>query len=104
MTPGQDGPLEEGTATRGSGRSPGGGHGIPWVMTVPWRVKWQPVGQDDPLEGEMATRSSVLAWRIPRTEDPVGYSLWGPKGLDAAEHGCGYPTFSVSPIFLSCPM
>ena len=42
MTPGQDGPLEEGTATRGSGRSPGGGHGSPWVMTVPWRVKWQP--------------------------------------------------------------
>ena len=27
-----------------------------------------------PLEEEMATRSSILAWRIPRTEEPVGYS------------------------------
>ena len=26
------------------------------------------VGQKDPLEEEMATRSSILAWKIPRTE------------------------------------
>ena len=73
----------------------------PWVRTVPWMGRWQPVGQDGPLEGEMATRSSVLAWRIPQTEEPVGYSPWGPKGLDAAEQGRGYgrayPTFSVFP-------
>ena len=25
---------------------------------------------DDPLEKEMATRSSILAWKIPRTEEP----------------------------------
>ena len=29
---------------------------------------------EDSLEKEMATRSSILAWRIPRTEEPVGYS------------------------------
>ena len=29
----------------------------------------QSVGQEDPLEKEMATHSSVLAWRIPRTEE-----------------------------------
>ena len=29
---------------------------------------------EDPLEKEMATHSSILAWRIPRTEEPVGYS------------------------------
>ena len=30
----------------------------------------QPLGQEDPLEEAMATHSSVLAWRIPRTEEP----------------------------------
>ena len=29
------------------------------------------LGQEDPLEGEMATHSSVLAWRIPWIEKPV---------------------------------
>ena len=28
--------------------------------------------QEDPLEEEMATHSSILAWRIPWTEDPGG--------------------------------
>ena len=30
----------------------------------------QSLGQEDPLEEGMATHSSVLAWRIPWTEDP----------------------------------
>ena len=30
----------------------------------------QSLGQDDPLEWEMAIQSSVLAWKIPWTEDP----------------------------------
>ena len=30
------------------------------------------VGRDDPLEEEMATRSSILGWRIPWTEEPGG--------------------------------
>ena len=32
----------------------------------------QSLGQKDPLEKEMATQSSILAWRIPWTQDPVG--------------------------------
>ena len=32
----------------------------------------QSLGQEDPLEKEMATRSSILAWRIPWTEEPGG--------------------------------
>ena len=32
----------------------------------------QPLGQEDPLEKEMATHSSILAWEIPWTEDPGG--------------------------------
>ena len=30
----------------------------------------QSLGWEDPLEKEMATYSSILAWRIPRTEEP----------------------------------
>ena len=30
------------------------------------------LGQEDPLEEEMATHSSILAWEIPRTEEPGG--------------------------------
>ena len=29
------------------------------------------LGQGDPLEKEMATHSSILAWKIPRTEEPT---------------------------------
>ena len=32
------------------------------------------LGQEDPLEKGMATHSSILAWRIPWTEEPAGYS------------------------------
>ena len=28
------------------------------------------LGREDPLEKEMATHSSILAWKIPRTEEP----------------------------------
>ena len=34
------------------------------------------LGGEDPLEKEMATNSSILAWKIPWTEEP-GYSPWG---------------------------
>ena len=33
--------------------------------------------QEDPLEKEMATHSSVLAWEIPRTEEPGGLQSTG---------------------------
>ena len=32
----------------------------------------QSLGREDPLEKEMTTRSSILAWRIPWTEEPGG--------------------------------
>ena len=40
---------------------------------------------EDPLEKEMATHSSILAWRIPWTEDLAGYSPWGHKESDTTE-------------------
>ena len=43
------------------------------------------LGQEEPLEKEMATHYSILAWRIPWTEEPGGYSLRGGKELDTPE-------------------
>ena len=44
------------------------------------------LGQEDPLEKEMATHSSTLAWRIPWMEKPgAGYSPWGRKELDTTK-------------------
>ena len=40
------------------------------------------LGQEDPLEEEMATHCSILAWKTPWTEEPVGYSPWGQKESD----------------------
>ena len=37
----------------------------------------QSLGQEDPLEKEMATHSSVLAWRIPGTGEPGGLLSMG---------------------------
>ena len=35
-----------------------------------WETQVQSWGREDPLEEEMATHSSILAWRIPWTEEP----------------------------------
>ena len=35
------------------------------------------LGQEDPLEKEMATHCSILAWRIPWTEEPGGLQSTG---------------------------
>ena len=35
------------------------------------------LGQEDPLEREMATHSSILAWEIPCTEEPGGLQFMG---------------------------
>ena len=43
------------------------------------------LGREDPLEKGMATHPSILAWRIPRTEEPGGYSPWDTRELDKTE-------------------
>ena len=41
---------------------------------------WIPsLGQEGPLEKEMAIQSSILAWEIPWTDNLEGYSLWDRK-------------------------
>ena len=42
----------------------------------------QSLGREDPLEEEMATHSSILAWRIPQTEDPGRLQSMGLQELD----------------------
>ena len=37
-----------------------------------WKTWFQPLGWEDPLEEGMATHSSIVAWRIPWTEQPGG--------------------------------
>ena len=37
----------------------------------------QPLDQEDPLQEDMATHSSTLAWRIPWTEEPGGLQSMG---------------------------
>ena len=43
------------------------------------------LGQEYPLEKEMAAHSNILAWKIPWTEDPGGCSPWGYNKLDTIE-------------------
>ena len=58
-------------------------HGLPWVaqtvkhLPAMWVIWVWSLGQEDPLEKEMATHSSILAWRIPRTEEPDGLQSIG---------------------------
>ena len=55
-----------------------------WVRSLGW---------EDPLEKEMATHSSILAWRIPWTEELGGpQSPWGHEELDMTEQGCTHFT------------
>ena len=56
----------------------------------------QPLGREDSLEKEMATHSSILAWRNPWMEEPVGYSPRGRKESETTEqlHFC--PLYNAS--------
>ena len=42
-----------------------------------WETSVQSLGQEDSLEKEVATHSSILAWRIPWTEEPGGLQSMG---------------------------
>ena len=44
-------------------------------LQEPQETRVQSMGQEDPLEEEMATCSSILAWKIPWTEVPGGLSM-----------------------------
>ena len=50
-----------------------------------WETWVRSLGQEDPLEKEMATHSSTLAWRIPWAEEPGGLQSTGRKESDTTE-------------------
>ena len=62
------------------------GFSLCWTSLVAQMVKRLPtmqetrvrsLGREDPLEKEMATHSCILAWKIPRTEEPGGLQSMG---------------------------
>ena len=57
-----------------------------WVLSL---------GQEDPLEKEVATHSSILAWRIPWTEEPGGLQSMRSQESDTSEQ---LNTFTLSYI------
>ena len=55
------------------------------------------LGEEDPLEKEMATHSSIPAWETPWTEEPGGlYSSWGREDLEMTEHKTHTYTYNQS--------
>ena len=45
------------------------------------KTRFQSLDWEDPLEKEMATHSSILAWEIPWTEEPGGLQSMGPQRI-----------------------
>ena len=75
-----------------------------------WETRVQSLGREDPLEKEMVTHSSILAWRISRTEEPGGLLSTGSQrvrhdwatslsftfnGQDIDLHYCGTEWFAL---------
>ena len=57
------------------------------------------LGQEDPLEKEMATCSSILAWKIPRTEEPGRLQSIGLQESDMTWHYLSFLSFFGSDAF-----
>ena len=57
------------------------------------------LGQEDPLEKEMATHSSILAWRIPRTEE---LGKLQSIGLQRVGHDSDYHSLTQRITFKQC--
>ena len=55
------------------------------VKTLPTVQELWVLGQEDPLEEEMATQSSILAWEIPQREEPDGLQSLRLKESDTTE-------------------
>ena len=62
------------------------------------------LGQDDPLEEEIATHSSILAWKSHGQRSLKGYSSWGQKELDTGNHLDGNHNHTHTNIEMYCKM
>ena len=68
----------------------------------------QSLGQEDPLEKEMVTHSSILAWRIPWTEEHGRIQSMGSQrvrhDLASKQQQClGVKVSSATPLLSFCP-
>ena len=86
----------------------GGWFTVVWASLVAKRIKHLPamretqvqsLGQEDPLEKEMATHSSTLAWRIPWTEEPGRLQSMGSQRVG---HNRATSVSSFLSFFLYC--
>ena len=69
------------------------------VKSLPamWETRVRPLSRDDPLEEGLATRSSVLAWRIPWTEEPGGLQCIGSQSqIRLRDLACTHLYISIS--------
>ena len=84
-----------------------------WASLVAQRLKSLPgmretwvrsLGQEDPLEKEMAPHSSTLAWRNPWSVEPGSYSPWGHKESDTTErlHSLNHLKIQLFKNILTC--
>ena len=64
---------------------PGGLDGKHLPVMQETRVQSQSPSREDPLEEGIVTHSSILAWRIPGTEESCGSCPWSRKDLDMTE-------------------
>ena len=55
-------------------------------LPTTWETQVLSLGQEEPLEKEMAAHSSVHAWKIPWTEEPGGLPSMGHKELHITEN------------------
>ena len=59
-------------------------HTVKHLPTM-WETRVRTLGQEDPLEKEMATHSSTLAWKIPWMGEPGRLQMWSHKESDTTE-------------------
>ena len=67
-------------------------------LPATWETRVQSLGREDPLEKEMSTHSSILAWRISWREEPGGLQSMGLQGV---KHDW-MTSLSLSVYMLSC--
>ena len=54
-------------------------------LSTMWETRVRSLGQEDPLEKEMATHSSTIAWKIPWTEELGRLQFMGSQKSDTTE-------------------
>ena len=73
-------------------------------LPTKWETWVRSLGWEDPLEKEMATHSSTLAWKIPWTEEPGGLQPMGSQSHAETRLSDFTFTFTVSYLLTAQPL